>query len=145
MTLINPKGLAESFNLTVQYILHVLVYSSSHDPFFSFWPKLHVNTNLHIPKSSTFFDTHVKTYFLQLILICYLTIGSKARAPSQSYFKTIDDNRSSKKKSYSHTYNKKKKGVWIAGEGTFLNGCFTGYSEGLPNIRNQDTKRTMPY
>ena len=108
-TLINPKGLAQSFILTVQYILHVLVYSSSHDPFFSFWPKLHVNTNLHIPKSSTFFDTHVKTYFLQLILICYLTIGSKARAPSQSYFKTIDDNRSSKKKSYSHTYNKKKK------------------------------------
>jgi len=39
-TLINPKGLAESFNLTIQYILHVLVYSSSHDPFFSFWPKL---------------------------------------------------------------------------------------------------------
>ena len=50
------------------------------------------------------------------------------------------------KKSHIATHTtKKKKGVWIAGEGTFLNGCFTGYSEGLPNIRNQDTKRTMPY
>ena len=118
-TLINPKGLAQSFILTVQYILHVLVYSSSLDPFFSFWPKLHVNTNLHIPKSSTFFDTHVKTYFLQLILICYLTIGSKARAPSQSYFKTIDDNRSSKKKSYSHTCNKEKMGFELPARARF--------------------------